>query len=521
MKKQVNQIKKMRWKRKLRRYRQMFQIYAVYILSSILFLIVLPIIMYSQFGFRMLFLFGVFSFISLFYLAFTKKTIMDKFGWFILILALPFFGAFLFYLIGITQLKPKAFSEKVISDLNYRQQLAPYISKQVKQEQLKMMPPSQYSSYTTENEIIPLTGETVFRQLLEDLKKAREFIYIEIYISRFDDVTLPLFEVLKQKASEGVDVKFLGDVVGHILLRDKVIQSLISAGVDFTFFGQTKGKYFDHFHVNHRKLILIDGEIGYTGGFNIGREYVHGYPYKNLKWFDIMFRIKGASLKSQELNFLLDWSFSSDKEPKGIAFFEKKIDCSLVECSEIEVNKPFTQVLVDGPDCLLTELKETLRHQIVLAKSHIYITTPYLIPSDDILQDLKLAVHSGVEVKIIIPGTPDKKLVYKCSESYIEALLLAGVKVYKMDGHFIHSKLYIFDQETTIFGTMNLDMRSLYLNFEQAVVQHNDQKFNQELTKIFDRVLVKSTKIELEIWKQRSLIKKTQEILVRILAPLL
>ena len=513
--------KRIRWRRKLLRYRQMFQGYTMYILAIVMASILLPVFIYSRYGFKIYAILFVFSFIAILYLAFTKKTIIDKFSWFVLISALPFFGAFLFWLIGTTQLTPKTFRKKIEKDKEYRKRYKEQITIDIPYERRQVKHLGENASYSEENDFELLTGQAVYDQMLLDISNAQHHIHIEMYISRYDETTKPLFEMLKEKARRGVEVRFLGDVVGHMLLRDKVIESLIHAGVEFVFFSQKRGRYFDHFHVNHRKLVIVDGQVAYTGGYNFGSEYVHGYPKKKLKWYDAMFRIKGTCINGMQLNFLMDWCFSTDElileDPETkTKYFPQKMGSE-----RIKNTHAFTQVLSDGPDCDETEIKEMLRHLIVNSKSHIYLTTPYLIPSDDVLNDLKLAAYSGVDVRIVIPDVPDKKLVYICSESYIEPLLTAGIRIYKMKEHFIHSKLYVFDDSVSMFGTVNFDMRSFFLNFEQNVIQFHDKELNREMTTTIYELLNRSEEIYLNKWRNRSIWKKATELIFRIFAPLL
>ncbi|GBU10921.1 cardiolipin synthase 1 [Erysipelotrichaceae bacterium] len=501
--------KKYRWKRKLKRYRHMFQVYALYILFLLLALVFLPIIMGLTFQIA-------FVVLALLYLAFTRRTILDKFSWFIMILILPFFGAFIFALIGTTQLKSRVFSRKMMADKRYRLQYKDQITNEMIGHNLLGHFSTGAALFSEGNQIKCMVGMDVYNALLEDIKRAKSSIHIEMYITRLDEVTLPLFDILKKKARSGVDVRFLGDIVGHLFLRDSEIEALIDSGVEFTFFNQRKGRYLDHFHVNHRKAIIIDGSIGYCGGYNLGREYIYGYEKKKLQWFDAMFRIEGSGVSGLQMTFLLDWCFSTsyillDSKKMALAFFPKV---------PIKVENGITQMLVEGPDCEKTALKELLRKLIVRAKKRIYITTPYLIPTEDIMADLKLAAHLGIDVRIIIPGVPDKKMVYRCSESYIESFLEAGVKIYKMDGYFVHSKLYLFDDDISVFGTMNLDMRSLFLNFEQAIVQYQDKQLNIEISALFESLFDRSTQLVYNNWKNRPWHQKFQEILLRIFAPL-
>lgn len=462
--------------------------------------------------------------IAIVYLIFTKKDIYDRISWFLVILFLPIFGVFLFYIIGITQTNPRTYRKKLKEDVKVYTQLKNTMMVNMKYDlnseisQLKQFIPQ--GVLTQGNQIIPLTGMAIYDAIYEDLLKAEEYIHIEIYISRMDDVTNRIFSLLKEKARAGVKVRFLADVVGHFLLKDKIIASLIASGIDFHFFNERAKRYLDHFHVNHRKIIIIDGKVAYTGGVNFGREYVYGYPNKNLLWYDLMMRIEGDVINNLQFTFLSDWQFSTNEKILTQSI-EKRQYFKEIENQFFDKKAPFTYAFADGPDFQQNAFEHIILFEIQRAKKRIFLTTPYFIPSDAIINELVFAAKRGVDVKLIIPGVPDKSYVYACTQSYLARILYAGVKVYTMRETFVHSKLILIDSHISMFGTINLDMRSIYLNLEYWMVQYNDFELSNKFMEHFQYMLTKSVKINPEDWKKRSIWQRMKEFFWRIFAPLL
>jgi len=519
----MTQKRKKWWKQRILRYRKAVHGYALYITIVALFLWFFPVVSIYFLGktrYMLFFAIGIaiFTLCALLYLTFTKREILDRQAWFMLILVLPFFGAFLFWFIGISQTRPKIYLQKSIKDDKFLKK----VNKKYEillPENLKVMQQlAPYSQFTVKNKQEFLTGEAVYSMMLEDMLRAKHHIHLEMYILRYDQTTRPLLDALMQKARDGVEVRLLLDVFGTVMLEDKMIDRFIDAGVEVLFFNQQTRQYLDHSHVNHRKSLIIDGHIAYTGGFNFGDEYVSGYPHKKLKWCDLMVRIQGDLVGSMQLMFLLDWSFSLDID---VNRFVKKDNYFPLTKKRSTNYVGLTQFITDGPDREGSAIKDTFRALIHHAKDRIYFTTPYLIPPDDVLNDLKLAALSGIDVRIIIPGVPDKKIVYYSTESYIEELLKVGVKIYKMTDYFVHSKLYIFDDMTTMYGTANVDMRSFFLNLEENVLQYEDKAFNEQAMVLFEHMLMCSKELRYASWRKRPLRQKIFEKIFNILAPLL
>jgi len=367
--------------------------------------------------------------------------------------------------------------------------------------------------YTQKNNVqIFNNGNDKFKKMIKDIKKAKKFIHIEYYIIRNDWLGRKIVELLTQKAREGVEVKLLYDGMGCIWLPKNFFKSLIEAG------GQTSC-FFPPFlpyinlrvnYRNHRKLCIIDGQISYVGGINIGTKYL-GLSKKMGFWRDTHLRICGSAVDNLELRFLLDWRFST----KGSKIIEKKY----FPDKNINGNTGI-QIVSSGPDSKWSSIRNGFLKMISLAKEKIYIHTPYLIPDDSLLEALKIASLSGVDVRIIIPNKPDHMFVYWASLSYVGELLQAGIKCYTYEKGFMHSKMVLVDDFVSTIGTANFDIRSFKMNFEVNAFIY-DKSTNIRLQKQFIRDLEDSKEITLEIYKDRSFGVKFKESVSRLLSPML
>ncbi len=308
------------------------------------------------------------------------------------------------------------------------------------------------------NEVkIMADGVITFSLMLESLEKAESMINLEFFIIKDDELGNRFRKILIRKAKEGVIVNFLYDAVGSWRLSKKYLQSLEDAGVNVLSFLPVIAPFISrevNFR-NHRKILTVDKKVGFVGGLNIGDEYLGKKEYFGY-WRDTHIRIKGEGVYALQNIFIDDWEFSG-----GI------IDDDAKRYSEITDMKPsLMQIAGSGPDTEKNVIMQGYFKMIASAKEYVYITSPYLVPEESLLVALKTAALSGVDVRIIIPSMPDHFMVYWAGQSYIEALLEAGVKIYYYKGGFIHSKSLMVDDVCASVGTANLDIRSMELNFE-------------------------------------------------------
>ncbi len=374
-------------------------------------------------------------------------------------------------------------------------------------------------------------GQKKFTDLLEELKAAREYIHIQYYIIKNDEVFQGMIPVLKEKASEGVEVRILYDGMGGRFMPKRVWEELerskIQVGVFFpAFLGRLQLRVN---YRNHRKIVVIDGRVGYVGGFNIGKEYISGDP-KFGYWRDTHLKIHGSAVYSLQIRFALDWNYAVKenlfKNGKYFGLPEQESRES-VPVYQKQYPKPELfgqhvgiQIINSGPDASNRQIRNNYLQLFHKAKHHIYIQTPYFVPDDAILSALKIAAESGVEVRLMIPCKPDHPFVYWASYSYVRDMLQAGARCYTYENGFLHAKGVMVDGLVSCYGTANMDIRSFELNFEVNATIF-DADTTQRLEAIFIKDLEHCKEVTKEIYGQRGLWVRAKEQCSRLLSPLL
>jgi len=356
-------------------------------------------------------------------------------------------------------------------------------------------------------------GTSKFEAMLKDIENAKDFIHLEYYIVRSDNLGRHIIKALSKKAAEGVEVKLLYDGMGNIFNSKTFNKPLINAGGDVGIFLSPYSIRLNY--RNHRKLCIIDGKIGYVGGLNIGDEYL-GRVKRYGFWRDSHIRFEGSAVHDLELRFISDWNFASEKQ----IYVEKKYfpnPISSVNSSAAGVNM---QILSSGPDCNRNSIQYGYFKMITEACKSVCFQTPYFIPDDSILEALKTTALSGIDVKIIIPAHPDHPFVFAASISYIAELLEAGARCYKYEKGFIHSKFITIDDKITSIGTANMDIRSLKLNFEVNAFIYDDM-ITKNFNESFNKDLEDCTEITQEWYEKRGRLFKLQESVSRLISPLL
>lgn len=370
-----------------------------------------------------------------------------------------------------------------------------------------------YSLLTQDNQVEVFdNGPDLFEQMLLSLKEAKDFIHMEYFIIRNDSLGQLMMEVLTEKAKQGVDVKLLYDGMGCIRLPRRFFKQLQQAG------GQT-GVFFPPFlpylnlrinFRNHRKICIIDGQEAYVGGFNIGDEY-RGLSRRFGFWRDTHVKIRGSAIDTLQLRFLLDWRFATQASlPEKDKYFPMRR----------EEGSTAVQIVFSGPDLKYAAIKYGYLKLIDKARHNIYIQTPYFIPDSSLLDALKIAALSGVDVRIVIPYKPDHFYVYWASLSYLGELLEAGVRCYMYKRGFLHSKFILTDGFASSVGTANFDIRSFNLNFEVNAFIY-DQKVSGQLEEQFLRDLDYCVEITWETYAYRPLSNRIKEGFFRLLSPIL
>ena len=355
------------------------------------------------------------------------------------------------------------------------------------------------SVYTDDNEVeIYTDGKEYFARLYEDMKNAKEFIHIQSYIIKNDELWQVLEPLLAQKVQEGVEVRILYDSMGCRSMKKRDWERIRACGIQV---GEFFPAFFKRLQIrinyrNHRKIIVIDGKSAYVGGFNIGREYL-GMDKKFGYWRDTHLRLQGSAVVSLHIRFILDWNYTT----KQNLFSEQNL---IKEFSPGNGNEG-VQIISSGPDTQNEEIRDNYQKLIGKARDHVYIQTPYLVPDEIILNEIKMAAYSGTDVRIMIPCKPDHPLVYWATYSYVGELLDAGVKCYTYNNGFLHAKGVMADGLVCCYGTANMDVRSFQLNFEVNATIYSP-KTTEKMEAIFEKDLEYCTEITPELYANRSLI---------------
>lgn len=327
-------------------------------------------------------------------------------------------------------------------------------------------------------------GTDLFNRMFVDIKNAKKHVHVLFYICNNDEFGNEFLTVLKEKAEEGVEVRLLLDWAGSLKVNKKMIKELQDAGAEFAFSNVPTAPYFFYSSQtrNHRKITVIDGSIGYLGGYNIGNEYIDLDP-KLSPWRDYHLRITAEGVVDLQTQFLLDW-----QEATKTNLLQNEVYFPPLEKGSSR------HKIVSTEGFLLEENYSNLIHQ---AKKSIMIGTPYFIPSERVLQDLIDALHRGVNVTIIVPYRSDHALVKEASFVYLREIINEGATVYQFKRGFYHSKVLMFDDDLCDLGTANFDNRSLFLNHEINCYIY-DPKVIEEMKLILDKDIRDSDKLTLE-----------------------
>lgn len=354
-------------------------------------------------------------------------------------------------------------------------------------------------------------GGPAFEKMLEDLEHARQFVHLEYYIFKADNLGQRIAEILMKKAREGVDVRIIYDAVGSWGIPKWFIRKLQEAGVQIYPFQKVIFPYFSSRlnYRNHRKILVVDGLIAHMGGMNIADKYIQGAEDTG-PWHDTQLRIEGPSVSALHLVFLTDWAFVS-RTPYAFA----PVDYTLRPLP----GHTALQVTNSGPDSDWAAIMQSFFLAISKAQRHIYICTPYFVPNESILTALRTAALSGVDVRLLLPSRSDSRFVLWATEGYISTLLEAGIRVFLFQGGFNHSKIMMVDGTLSTVGSANMDIRSFEDNFEVVTFIY-DVEITQELETEFLKDIEYSQEIDLEDWVQRPFSVRMKSSFARLFSPL-
>ncbi len=450
-----------------------------------------------------------------------RRTSSATLAWIMVLFLLPGAGVILYFLFSQNISRYKVSKLNKYEQLKLNDELASQISEiekgsfpfenlsEEKWQKLITLNQKYGCSYLTHGNSIRLytDGPSKFADLSEDIKRAEKSVSLEYFIVKPDRVGLELIRLLTEKAREGVQVRLLLDAIGCSKLRPHHYKRLINAGGRVELFFPPKFLRFNWQlnYRNHRKIVVIDNRIGYTGGYNVGLEYL-GISSKFTGWRDTHIRVEGECVEDLNNRFILDWRFASKE---NIPF--EGFDYS----SFTEHGASAVQIVSCGPDSPETEIRQAYLTMISSAKKSVYIQTPYFVPDESIFEAVKGAALSGVDVRLMIPNKPDHPFVYWATYQNAGALLEAGVKVYIYDRGFLHAKTLVADGEIASVGSANFDIRSFRLSFETNAIIY-DQKFARELDEAFIRDMACSRELTKIKYQSRSKWVKFKEAIGRL-----
>ena len=438
-------------------------------------------------------------------------------SWVIALIFLPGVGL-IFYLFFGRSLRGEMMSQKNRRRLQLSFQ--PYGVKlqetELRKEQKNLvMLGTQVGGYplTFNNEVEILThGEEKFRKLKDDLLSANKSIYLQYYIFLDDNIGNEIAEILKSKARNGVEVKVIYDHVGSFSARNSFFKKMEAEGIEVhPFFRVNFPQLANRINWrNHRKIVVIDGKVGYIGGMNIADRYVSGEGKKNELWRDTHFRVKGDIVESLIHSFLVDWNFGKEDPYFPV----------LPPRQENIRNEKGIQLVTGGPISTWDNLSLMFLKAITSAKRLIWIQTPYFLPTDALFNALQAAALSNIDVRIMMPAHTDSLLLHYASFSYISQCLAAGIKIYLYQPGMLHAKSMVIDDELVTAGSTNFDFRSFENNFECNLFIY-DEELNSSMRDIFYSDMKDCVKLQKEKWKKRPIGHRFLESLLRLVSPIL
>jgi len=444
-----------------------------------------------------------------------------KISWILLILVFPAFGVFIYCFVklqvGVHQLVKRY--QLIQSEI--RSYLPPNTSvlTRLKDEDPLVM---NYAHYMQNCSGYPIyqnssvryysLGDEMYPDLLKDLEQAKEYIFLEFFIIAKGNMWNSILDILKRKAKEGVLVRVLYDgTCSFMLLPRNYPEELQQFGIECKAFNPVIPVISTHYNNrDHRKLVVIDGRVGYTGGVNLADEYIN-QEVRFGHWKDTALRVNGEAVRSFVLMFLENW-YVDVRAPREYETFLKSV--------KPVASDSFILPFGDNPFDEYQVGEVTYLHLLQTAKRYVHIIMPYFIVDHEMLSSLCNASRSGVSVILIMPGIPDKPFIYYTARTFYRELITAGVKIYEYRPGFTHAKMFISDDEKAVVGSINMDFRSLYLNFEDAVYLYQDSNISK-IENDFQDTLTKCELVTLEDLKKYSFLKTLIGKILRVFAPLL
>ena len=436
--------------------------------------------------------------------------------WIFLLTLMPYVGFFIYLFFGLT-FKKKRVANKIykLKKLKSRKN----VSKADREELRRWKGLITYLEMSTDNYITSnndieayFTGKEFFSNLKKEIANAKKFINMEYFIFQFDGIGKEIADLLIEKAKEGIEVNLIIDGVN--LANRKLNEYFKNTGVNLHLFFRT---YIPIFNIrlnyrDHRKVTIIDNRVAFVGGMNIADEYLGkgeiGY------WRDTSVKIYGDIVSSFEKEFYFSLSIVKNK------YLKDEKPSNEISLKYEEEDSVYMQLISSGPNYEFPVIRDNYIKLIQEARKSVFIQTPYFVPDDLLLDTLKSAVLSGIDVKIMIPNKADHPFIYWINQYYVAELLRLGANIYRYENGFIHSKTILVDEEVVSVGTCNFDYRSFYLNFEINLNIYNKDVANSFKTQYYKDIAI-SKKLTFADFKKRSIFTKVRESVFRLLSPIM
>lgn len=435
-------------------------------------------------------------------------------SWVLVLILLPYVGLFLYIFLGQRYRKVKIISKKSIRSIENNpaylyEELAPESYTPECTGLIRLLRENNSHPVFSGNDVKLITsGREKFDLLFEDIRRAKKHIHLEYYIIDSSKIGYELQALLIEKAQEGIEVRVIYDDLGSWHTKDEFFRELRDGGVQVFPFLKVRLPWLSPKtnYRNHRKIVVIDGEIGYTGGFNFADRYLDGGNFNY--WRDSHVRIEGKGVYGLQTAFLIDWYFIS-----------RDLITSKFYFPDIPVKgKCLLQTATSSTDTDWENIMQGIFKILTTAKSYVYLQTPYFLPNESLLTAMQTAALSGVDVRLMVPSDSDTKVALKGMHSYFAEILEAGVKVFVYHKGFMHAKTTVSDDIVSTVGSTNLDYRSFELDFEVNAFIY-DKKFAKEMKAVFLKDEADCEQITLEEWSNRPKIKRYIESICRVFGP--
>lgn len=456
---------------------------------------------------------------TIFMMLLENRSPVKSIAWIIVLLIFPVVGLLFYILVGRSFRKKLVISHRSLKSWQEKVDAItgnPDLEKSFPSTYLNMARMAFTSSnaqlYTNNAIKIYTDGPSLFDDIFKEIENAKQYIHVEYYVFNSDEIGTKFIDALIRKVSEGVKVRLIVDDVGSWMLSRSAVKRMRKAGIEvFCFlkvglpFLSSKVNY-----RNHRKILIVDGKVGFTGGMNVADRYVRGTKWGC--WRDTHMRITGDGVHGLQRVFISDWYFVSRS-------YLKEDNLYFPQPTE-QYGRTLMQIVASGPDSQWESIMQVFYQSIAQARQSVYIETPYFLPNTEIMNAIQVAALGGVDVRIIMPRRSDASFALRSSCSFIDDMLKAGVKVYFYNPGFIHSKTIVVDGKFSSIGTANMDFRSFDQNFEVNALLY-DPDVAELMQKQFFADMNDSSQIEMSVWFKRTKLRKFSESWARLFSPLM